>query len=87
MLDAENTSSQLVIPDQYKKFSDRGTVTSVGAGRRHIDGKIYPLDVKVGDRVVVATNGAYRMEHEGAKYVSVPAESIVAIMVPDNSTN
>jgi chaperonin GroES len=87
MLDAENQSSTIVIPASHKKYSDRGTVVAVGPGRRHIDGKVYPPELKVGDRVVVAINGAYRVEHEGARYVSVEAEAIVCVMVEDNAAN
>lgn len=83
--DPEHAASQLVIPAEYKKYSDRGTVIAVGGGRRHINGEIYPLEHKVGDRVVFARNGAYAIESNGVKLYSCESEAIVAKMEADNS--
>lgn len=85
--DPENQSSVLVIPKDYKRFSDRGTIKAVGPGRRHIDGKVYPIDFKVGDRVMFSRQGAFPFEVDGAKYFSLEAEGILATMLPDDNVN
>jgi len=46
------TASGIVIPDQAAEKPDQGVVKAVGNGKVGDDGKIRPLDVKVGDKVL-----------------------------------
>ena len=46
------TASGIVIPDQAAEKPDQGVVTAVGNGKVGDDGKVRPLDVKVGDKVL-----------------------------------
>ncbi len=48
----EKTSSGIIIPDTAKEKPMEGKVMSVGPGARGDDGKIHPLDVKKGDRIL-----------------------------------
>ncbi len=48
----EKTSSGIIIPDTAKEKPMEGKVISVGPGARGDDGKIHPLDVKKGDRIL-----------------------------------
>ena len=48
----EKTSSGIIIPDTAKEKPMEGKVLSVGPGVRGDDGKIHPLDVKKGDRIL-----------------------------------
>ncbi len=48
----EKTSSGIIIPDTAKEKPMEGKVLSVGPGARGDDGKIHPLDVKKGDRIL-----------------------------------
>jgi chaperonin GroES len=48
----EKTSSGIIIPDTAKEKPMEGKVVSVGPGARGDDGKIHPLDVKKGDRIL-----------------------------------
>ena len=48
----EKTSSGIIIPDTAKVKPMEGKVLSVGPGIRGDDGKIHPLDVKKGDRIL-----------------------------------
>ena len=48
----EKTSSGIIIPDTAKEKPMEGKVLSVGPGIRGDDGKIHPLDVKKGDRIL-----------------------------------
>lgn len=78
--DAENASSQLVIPQVARKISNRGTIVSVGPGRRHIDGTIYPLAVKEGQRVMFSILRAFPFEVEGEKLMVMDAEDVLCIL-------
>ncbi len=48
----EKTSTGIIIPDTAKEKPMEGKVLSVGPGARGDDGKIHPLDVKKGDRIL-----------------------------------
>ena len=48
----ERTASGLVIPDTAKEKPQEGEVIAVGPGARDESGKLVPLDVKVGDRIL-----------------------------------
>ena len=48
----EKTSGGIIIPDTAKEKPSQGEVTAVGPGGRDEAGKLIPIDVKVGDRVL-----------------------------------
>ena len=48
----ETVQGGIIIPDTAKEKPQEGEIMAVGLGKRLDDGKIYPLDVKVGDRVL-----------------------------------
>ncbi|TWA53157.1 chaperonin GroES [Azospirillum baldaniorum] len=48
----EKTSGGIIIPDTAKEKPDEGEVLAVGPGARDEAGRVQPLDVKVGDRVL-----------------------------------
>jgi chaperonin GroES len=80
--DEEHGGSKIRVPDQFKKVSDRGTVVSVGPGRRHIDGKIYPLEIQVGQRVLFSRMGAFPFDEGGDKLFVMEEEQILAKILP-----
>jgi chaperonin GroES len=66
VIQEEVLSSGLVIPDTAKEKPQQGEVIAVGPGRRDDDGKIIPMDVAVGDRVLYAkyTGQEVKIENE-----------------------
>jgi chaperonin GroES len=62
----EVLSSGIVIPDTAKEKPNQGEVVAVGPGRRDEDGKVIPMDVAVGDRVLYAkyTGQEIKVENE-----------------------
>ena len=46
------TASGIVIPDTAAEKPDQGEVLAVGPGKKNEDGKLFPVDVKVGDKVL-----------------------------------
>jgi chaperonin GroES len=62
----EVLSSGIVIPDTAKEKPNQGEIIAVGPGRRDDDGKIVPMDVMVGDRVLYAkyTGQEIKVENE-----------------------
>ena len=66
IIQEEVLSSGIVIPDTAKEKPQQGEVIAVGPGRRDDDGKIVPMDVTVGDRVLYAkyTGQEIKIENE-----------------------
>src|SRR5438309_12090944 len=62
----EVLASGLVIPDTAKEKPQQGEVIAVGPGRRDDDGKVVPMEVTVGDRVLYAkyTGQEIKIENE-----------------------
>lgn len=62
----EVLASGLVVPDTAKEKPQQGEVIAVGPGRRDDDGKIIPMDITVGDRVLYAkyTGQEIKIENE-----------------------
>lgn len=81
--DTEEAKSKIVIPEAFRKAADRGTVVSVGPGRRHIDGQVYPLMAKPGDRVIFSMVQIMRLEHEGEKLAVMDEDAILVFLNPD----
>ncbi|HZL59539.1 MAG TPA: co-chaperone GroES [Stellaceae bacterium] len=52
LAEEEKTKGGIIIPDTAKEKPSEGAVVAVGPGARNEDGKIVPLDVKAGDRVL-----------------------------------
>ncbi len=48
----EKTAGGIIIPDTAKEKPSEGVIVSVGPGARDEDGKVIPLDVKEGDRIL-----------------------------------
>ena len=56
----DKTAGGIIIPDTAKEKPTEGEVIAVGPGARSEDGKIHPLDVKVGDRVLFGKWSGHR---------------------------
>src|SRR5690242_21768758 len=59
------TASGIVIPDTAAEKPDQGEVKAVGKGKKGDDGKVIPLDVKVGDRVLFGKYSGQTVKVEG----------------------
>ena len=74
------TASGIIIPDTVNKEKpEQGKVIAVGNGRWE-DGKIIPILVKVGDRVVFSRYGYEEVKHEGEEYYILKEENILAVI-------
>jgi chaperonin GroES len=74
----ETTRSGIVIPDTAKEKPQRGTVISVGEGRRDDDGDRIPMDVQVGDSVLFAKYGGTEFKYEDEEYLILSEKDILA---------
>ena len=77
----EETEKQgsIYIPDTAKEKPQEGKIIAVGNGR-YEDGKLIPLDVKVGDKVLYGKYSGTEIKHEGNEYLIVRESDILAII-------
>ena len=78
-LEAEETKyGSIVVPDVGKDKNEHGEVIAVGPGQHTISGTFIPTISKVGDIVVLPTQGFTKLEHEGEEYYVGPENQILA---------
>ncbi|HEY4528047.1 MAG TPA: co-chaperone GroES [Candidatus Paceibacterota bacterium] len=74
------TKSGIVIPDTVKERPEEGRVAAVGEGRRTDDGKLVPMSVKVGQRVLFSKYGPNEIKIDDKEYLIAKEEDILAII-------
>jgi chaperonin GroES len=76
----ETTKSGLVLPDTAKEKPQRGTILSVGEGRRDDDGKRIPMDVKSGDEVLFAKYAGTEFKLEDEDLLILSEKDVLAVV-------
>ena len=74
----ETTKGGIIIPDTAKEKPQEAKVIEVGKGRVTEDGKVVPLEVKKGDKVLIGKYGGTEVTIEGEEHVIVKEEEILA---------
>jgi chaperonin GroES len=74
------TPGGIVIPDSATEKPIRGEVTAVGKGKILEDGKVRPLDVKVGDHVLFGKYSGTEVKVEGEDLLVMREEDLMAII-------
>jgi len=72
------TEGGIILPDTARKKPQRGRVVAVGEGVRLDNGKVVPLEVKVGDRVVFSKYGGTEVKDGDKEYLILGADDIYA---------
>ena len=81
-LDEERKSAGgIVIPENAAEKPDQGEVIAVGNGKILEDGKIRPLDVKIGDRILFGKYSGSTVKIEGTEYLVMREDDIMGIVV------
>jgi chaperonin GroES len=75
----ETTKSGLIIPDTAKEKPQDGEVLAVGKGKIKEDGKIIPLQLKPGDRVLFGKYAGTDIVLDGEDYVIMREEEVLGI--------
>jgi chaperonin GroES len=73
----EVLSSGIVIPDTAKEKPNQGEIVAVGPGRRDDDGKLVPMEVGVGDRVLYAKYTGQEIKVENEEYIVLTEKDIL----------
>ena len=76
----EKTLGGIIIPDTAKEKPMEGEVIAAGPGARGDDGKLNPLDVKVGDRVLFGKRSGTEIKIDGEDLVVMKESDIMGIV-------
>jgi chaperonin GroES len=76
----EKTSSGIIIPDTAKEKPMEGRIVATGSGARDENGKIQPLEVKKGDRILFAKWGGTEVKLGNKEYLIMKESDILAIV-------
>jgi chaperonin GroES len=76
----EMSAGGIIIPDTAKEKPQEGKVIAVGNGKLLDDGKLHPLDVKKGDRVLFSKYGGTEVQVEGEEHLIVREDDILGII-------
>lgn len=74
------TASGLYIPDAAGEKPDQGEVLAVGPGKHDDAGKLIPMDVKVGDRVLFGKYSGQTVKVDGEEYLVMREEDIMGVL-------
>ena len=76
----EKTAGGIIIPDTAKEKPMEGEVVSVGAGSRGEDGKLQPLDVKAGDRILFGKWSGSEVKIDGQELIIMKESDVLGII-------
>jgi chaperonin GroES len=78
--EAEKTKGGLIIPDTAKEKPMEAKVIAVGKGRVSEDGKLRPLDVHKGDRVLFGKYSGTEIEVGGDQHLIIREDDVLAVL-------
>ena len=76
----EKTAGGIIIPDSAKEKPAEGEVVAVGAGAKAEDGKVSPLDVKAGDRVLFGKWSGTEVKIDGQDLLIMKESDIMGVI-------
>ncbi|MDO9488260.1 MAG: co-chaperone GroES [Sphingomonadaceae bacterium] len=76
----EKTSGGIIIPDTAKEKPQEGEIVAVGSGTRGEDGKVTPLDVKAGDRILFGKWSGTEVRVDGEDLLIMKESDVLGIV-------
>src|SRR6476660_7120790 len=76
----ETMQGGLYIPDSAKEKPQEGEVVAIGKGKRLEDGKLVPLDVQVGDRILFGKYSGSDIKLDGDEYLIMREDEVLGIL-------
>ena len=81
-IEAESkTASGIIIPDNAREKPSEGEIVAVGPGRRDEAGKLIPIDVATGDRVLFGKWSGTEVNLDGVEYLIMKESDIMGVLV------
>ena len=76
----EKTKGGIIIPDTAKEKPEQGKIIAVGKGKANEDGKVMPLDVKVGDKILFGKYSGSEIKIDGEEHLIMREEDILGVV-------
>ena len=76
----EKTKGGIIIPDTAKEKPQQGKVIAVGKGKVNDEGKLTPLDVKVGDKILFGKYSGSEIKLDGEEHLIMREDDILGIV-------
>ena len=76
----EKTKGGIIIPDTAKEKPSEGEIIAVGPGGRDEAGKLIPIDLKAGDRVLFGKYAGTEVKIEGEEHLILREDDILAVI-------
>jgi chaperonin GroES len=87
-IDAEaKTAGGIIIPETAQEKPQQGKVIAVGPGGRDETGKLIPVDVKVGDRILFGKWSGTEVKIDGVEYLITKESDIMGVLVEPEAKN
>ena len=74
------TAGGIIIPDTAKEKPQEGEVVAVGAGAKSEEGKLTPLDVKAGDKILFGKYSGTEIKIDGEEFLIMREEEVLGII-------
>ena len=74
------TAGGIFIPETAKEKPQKGEIVAVGHGKKTDDGKVVPIDVKVGEKVLFGKYAGTEIKIEGEEYLIMREDDILGVM-------
>jgi chaperonin GroES len=78
--EAEKTKGGIIIPDTAKEKPQQGKIIAAGKGKVNDEGKLTPLDVKVGDRILFGKYSGSEIKLDGEEHLIMREEDILGVI-------
>jgi chaperonin GroES len=76
----ETAKGGIIIPDTAKEKPQEGEVVAAGSGKKNEDGKVVPLDVKAGDRILFGKYSGSEIKMDNEEYLILREEEVLGIL-------
>lgn len=76
----ETVKGGIIIPDSAKEKPQEGEVIAVGNGRKTEEGKVVPLDVKAGDRILFGKYSGAEIKIDDQEYLIVKEDEVLGVI-------
>ena len=78
--ESESVRGGIIIPDSAKEKPQEGEVIAVGKGKSNDEGKVFPLDVKEGDRILFGKYAGTEIKLDGEEFIIMREEEVLGIL-------
>ena len=76
----ETTKGGIIIPDTAKEKPQEGKIVAVGKGKLADDGKVTPLDVKKGDKILFSKYSGTEVNIEGEEHLIIREDDVLGVI-------